>query len=506
MNKYVCTLLSACALGIASTAPLMAQTQTLYSTIGGTIWQDNLPFDNIRQVAEPGVAGILVSLHNAANGSLISAAISDADGEYQLQNYKGTGSYYIRFDYPYEGFNLAAERVGSDNAINSAANSSSGQTANFTIANNTAITNMGLGLQAVANTLTHCRSKSMEPTNWTHTFTFPKAPATTGNLTGVYLFATDAVRHPSIGIENTGGQVTESSMELSGRLTITVPNPGQGALVANTAFNVESTLGTYDGFTDYAGTSGISWFNNFSAAYADRNITNATHLNPYVGTGNLTMAAGAQSATTTLGGGNVENVVQTHVGGGVCVVYKFAGGILPVSLSAFTARKVQQQVAIDWTTVAELNNQGFTLERSADGIHFDPIVFVPSKAKEGKSTSQLQYHYIDNSPMMGKNLYRLKQVDIDGKYQYTKQVMVHFGTTENEVLVYPNPANNSVTVTAADTDNVELFNITGKKINAPMTRNGDVNNIDVSALPSGQYTIHIGSNKGTTVNKLTIQR
>ena len=481
-----------------------AQTTNLYSTVGGTIWNDNLPSDGIRQSGEAGVAGILVSLYNASNDSLISAAVSGPDGAYVLQNYKGTGLYYIRFDLPYDGYSIVQERAGSDNLINSSADANSAQTADFNINSTAALTSYGLGLQAVNNTVTHCQSKLMEQTNWAHSFVLPKAPVTLGTLTGVTVFASDAVRHPMIGIENTGGLVTEASLEFSGRLTITLPAPG-AALVTNTAFAVAESLSAYDGNTDYAGTSGSSWFNYFSAAFNERNISANNQLSQYTGTGNLTLPAQAQSFTGILGGGNLENVVQTHVAGGVCVVYKFAGGILPVSLSSFSAKKDKQQAEVNWETVAELYNKGFYIERSADGMHFEQLGFVASKAHDGKSTNKLTYSFTDNNPLYGKNIYRLQQVDVDGKVSYSKQAVVFFDAGNSALSLYPNPASQTVSVIAASTEKVTIYDIMGKNINVPINKQVGTQMLDVRSLPNGQYIIHITSNTETKVNKLTIK-
>jgi hypothetical protein len=102
--------------------PLLAQSP--YSTLSGTVWKEALPVDNIMSSGEATLAGILVTLKDVSTDEIISAAVSATDGTFQLQNYRGAGSYYIQYSYPSAGFTLTARRSGSDNTINSAADPS----------------------------------------------------------------------------------------------------------------------------------------------------------------------------------------------------------------------------------------------------------------------------------------------------------------------------------------------------------------------------------------------
>ncbi len=91
------------------------------------------------------------------------------------------------------------------------------------------------------------------------------------------------------------------------------------------------------------------------------------------------------------------------------------GGPLPVELIYFNARLAKDQnVMVEWATATELNNDYFELQHSTDGRNFEPLVKV-----EGNGTTDLvqYYHYLHETPTVGTNYYRIKQVDYDGKYE-----------------------------------------------------------------------------------------
>lgn len=109
---------------------------------------------------------------------------------------------------------------------------------------------------------------------------------------------------------------------------------------------------------------------------------------------------------------------------------------LPVTLISFDAALKENQTILSWVTADEVNNKGFDIERSADGKHFDKIAFV-NPYSSGSDTTQ-NYQYTDRAPLSGTNYYRLKQLDHDGKFAYSKMVNVNLPGTSH-ISVYPNP-------------------------------------------------------------------
>lgn len=96
---------------------------------------------------------------------------------------------------------------------------------------------------------------------------------------------------------------------------------------------------------------------------------------------------------------------------------------VPVKLSSFTAEKVNTTTLLQWSTATEINSKNFEVQRSADGKEFKTIGVVQAK---GNSTNQTNYSFTDAVPINGINYYRLKQVDVNGKFEYTNIIQVNF--------------------------------------------------------------------------------
>jgi hypothetical protein len=138
-----------------------------------------------------------------------------------------------------------------------------------------------------------------------------------------------------------------------------------------------------------------------------------------------------------------------------------------VELTTFTAATNNTTVNLTWQTATETNNQGFNVER-ANGNSFVKIGFVSGK---GTSTVINNYTYTDQVGGYGNYVYRLTQVDFDGKFSYSKQVSVDVTggpTTYSLSQNYPNPFNPSTIIKFAlpFDSNVKLtiYNITGQVV------------------------------------------
>lgn len=116
---------------------------------------------------------------------------------------------------------------------------------------------------------------------------------------------------------------------------------------------------------------------------------------------------------------------------------------LPVELSKFSASREQNVIVVDWITVMEKDNKEFIVEKSVDGYNFEAIGHVSGN---GNTNNVTRYnHSIINAPESEVFL-RLKQVDFDGKYSYSKIIAVKAFETEDEGMeaipsfsIFPNP-------------------------------------------------------------------
>lgn len=142
--------------------------------------------------------------------------------------------------------------------------------------------------------------------------------------------------------------------------------------------------------------------------------------------------------------------------------------ILPVRLTRFNSRLLNDNsVSLDWTSVTELNSNKYVVERSSDGRNF---VAVGTLNSAGNSARAINYQFTDKLSVPGAYFYRLNQVDIDGKSEYSKVVYVNSGKNSGRITsVFPNPFRQDIQIigiTAGDLNskNVRLFNAAGQQV------------------------------------------
>ena len=161
---------------------------------------------------------------------------------------------------------------------------------------------------------------------------------------------------------------------------------------------------------------------------------------------------------------------------------------LPVNLTSFSGRLVKDVVTLNWTTVSEQNNRFFEVQHSADGLSFLPIGKV---AGNGTTSLPHQYDFNDLNPAFGTNYYRLRQVDFDGKSDFSKVIAVNYSGSESLFQLYPNPATDNIHLVLPEFKGVsylEIFDCQGKSVLAKQLSNNKTNQqIDISHLASGIY-------------------
>lgn len=153
------------------------------------------------------------------------------------------------------------------------------------------------------------------------------------------------------------------------------------------------------------------------------------------------------------------------------IIKGFSDPSIPVELTSFTAFVNDKQVQLKWITATELNNSGFSVERKIEGNDWKKIGFVSGN---GTTTENHFYSYTDDLTSVftnnGKILYRLKQIDFDGSFEYSNTLEVVLLTPDKFTLEqnYPNPFNPSTIITfhLAKASNVELkvYDIIGNEI------------------------------------------
>jgi hypothetical protein len=170
--------------------------------------------------------------------------------------------------------------------------------------------------------------------------------------------------------------------------------------------------------------------------------------------------------------------------------------VLPVELLEFNAKAIENtNVRLTWTTVSEISNERFEVERSKDGEQFEHIGIVKGA---GNSVTQNSYVYTDLLPYSETSYYRLKQVNFDGKFSYTPLRPVRITGAQN-IQIYPNPNNGNelfLNIENLSTNELSVFvtDITGKTILNELSDLSSGNSLKMvfpQKLASGTYVVNV---------------
>ena len=186
-----------------------------------------------------------------------------------------------------------------------------------------------------------------------------------------------------------------------------------------------------------------------------------------------------------------------------------ACAVLPVSMFNFGGSIKDYQANLNWSTATESNNKGFYIERSKDGRNFSSIGFVNGA---GNSSQIKNYTYTDGGLKdinVNTTFYRLKQVDLDGKFTYSKVLALNLKNTLQS-KIFPNPVKDAATIelnlTASAKVNVQVISRDGKVlINADKgTLNQGTQQVFISTqgLAKGSYIVKVTAGDKTFTQSL----
>lgn len=162
---------------------------------------------------------------------------------------------------------------------------------------------------------------------------------------------------------------------------------------------------------------------------------------------------------------------------------------LPVTLKYFSGYAANDASILEWASVSESNSSHFEIERSTNAINFQVIEKV---AAAGDSKSDKQYTFRDYNLADGIYYYRLKQVDLDGAFEYSRIVSIKVKAA-TAVKVYPNPVTDQLSIQSEiEINSVEIINSSGIKLHSERPDSHNYN-FDMTKFPAGLYLIKINN-------------
>lgn len=173
--------------------------------------------------------------------------------------------------------------------------------------------------------------------------------------------------------------------------------------------------------------------------------------------------------------------------------------VIPVELTSFTASATANEIRLLWQTATEKNNKGFEVQRKSSS-EFETIGFVEGK---GTTTEVNNYQYVDTRINSEKYIYRLKQIDYDGSFEYSNEIEVDVNIPDRFSLEqnYPNPFNPETKInfglTVESNVSLKIFNTLGEEVTTLLNSNlpAGMHSLDFNAagLTSGVYIYQINA-------------
>jgi len=248
----------------------------------------------------------------------------------------------------------------------------------------------------------------------------------------------------------------------------------------------------------------------FNLDQADFTVTDADDLRLMIdtdGDGDMSNAQivhgtyNSSSNTITYSGVTVNNNATYTMGS------TSSANALPVEFLYITAKQELSENRIDWATAMEENNSHFIVERTHDGASWESLDEIGGA---GFSSNIMKYTYLDQNPYSDVNYYRIKQVDYDGRYDYSPIVMVNSLIEEANISlkVYPNPAMDYVQVQwgqEEETGKIVLIGLNGNVVAEQMPDQHNAMVIDLTSVKDGVYFVQFIGSHATKTERLVVR-
>ena len=187
---------------------------------------------------------------------------------------------------------------------------------------------------------------------------------------------------------------------------------------------------------------------------------------------------------------------------------------VPVELISFSFDVINYKVKLNWTTATETNNSGFKILRSTQNDNeWNSIGFVPG---HGTTTETQFYSFTDESLSPDKYQYRLKQIDYDGSFEYSRIVEVIVESPQEFSLEqnYPNPFNPTTSIQYAISNmqfvTIKVYDVLGNEVSTLVNEEKPAGNYEVefnaAGIPSGVYFYQLKTGSFIQTRKMVLLR
>jgi hypothetical protein len=217
--------------------------------------------------------------------------------------------------------------------------------------------------------------------------------------------------------------------------------------------------------------------------------------------------------------GTVNPTTNTLSATGLTSFSDFTGGeaaALPVQLASFVGSYVGNNAKLEWSTVSEVNNYGFNVQRKS-GSEFVTVGFVAGK---GTTLEPQSYSFVDENES-GVAEYRLEQIDNNGLKNYFGPIYLNPNSVDDKMVPavfalnqnYPNPFNPTTNITFSLANSgyttLKVYNILGNEVATLFNGNAEVGKLysvkfDATKLSTGMYIYRLQNGNSVEVKKLTL--
>lgn len=175
--------------------------------------------------------------------------------------------------------------------------------------------------------------------------------------------------------------------------------------------------------------------------------------------------------------------------------------LFPVEFENVEAKAVgSYDVLVSWTTATETNNDRFEIERSSDGTNWETVGTVYGA---GTSEQENHYRFNDLNPMSGNIYYRIKQIDFDETFSYSKQVVTFIELAEGALVIAPNPVERNQPIQLLNAERIEMIEVIdqyGSRVKIVENPNRSI----TTNFGTGVFNLRIKTNAGWSVRRIVV--